>query len=479
MEQQKSKFNKVMGGWDILMIAFGAMIGWGWVVNSGDWIQTAGFMGAIIAFGIGGAMVVFVGFTYAELTSAMPQCGGEHIFSYRAMGPTGSFICTWAIILGYVATAAFEATALPTVITYLFPNFNQIYLYSIAGRDIYLTTVVLGVGMAVIIMLINLAGAKTAALLQSILTVSILAVGVLLIVASSITGDGSNIQGQFWGIGDSSTVSSVFKVACMTPFLFVGFDVIPQAAEEINVPYRRIGRLILISVILAALFYILIVFAVSYVMPSSEMSAEMASQTGLVTAKAMELAFHAPIMGKILIVGGLCGIITSWNGFLMGGSRAMYSMGESLMLPERFGELGKRKTPRAAIILCGICCMIAPFFGRGILVWLVDAASFGCVVAYLFVSISFVILRKKEPDMVRPFKVRRGMVIGIIAICLAGFMLSLYIIPASFSAALIWQEWVVVGGWIILGVFFFFRSKRKYGKEFGRDITIELDENLL
>ncbi len=478
-EVQKSKFNKVMGGWDILMIAFGAMIGWGWVVNSGDWIQTAGFMGAIIAFAIGGAMVVFVGFTYAELTSAMPQCGGEHIFSYRAMGPTGSFICTWAIILGYVATAAFEATALPTVITYLFPKFNQVYLYSIGGRDIYLTTVVLGVGMAVIIMLINLAGAKTAALLQSILTVSILAVGVLLIVASSITGDVSNINDQFWGTGNGSTISSVFKVACMTPFLFVGFDVIPQAAEEINVPYRRIGRLILISVILAALFYILVVFAVSYVMPVETMSAEMASQTGLVTAKAMELAFRTPLMGKILIVGGLCGIITSWNGFLMGGSRAMYSMGESLMLPERFGELGKRKTPRAAIILCGICCMIAPFFGRGILVWLVDAASFGCVVAYLFVAISFVILRKKEPNMVRPFKVRRGMVIGIIAICLAGFMLMLYIVPASFSAALIWQEWVVVGGWIILGVFFYFRSKRKYGSEFGRDITIELDENLL
>ena len=90
------------------------------VINSGDWIANAGFIGSIIAFLIGGAMVVFVGLTYAELTAAMPQCGGEHVFSYRAMGPTGSFICTWAIILGYVATAAFEAVALPTVVTYIF-----------------------------------------------------------------------------------------------------------------------------------------------------------------------------------------------------------------------------------------------------------------------------------------------------------------------------------------------------------------------
>ena len=70
--EQKSKFDKVMGAWDILVIAFGAMIGWGWVINSGDWITTAGFAGSIIAMLIGGLMVFFVGLTYAELTSAMP-----------------------------------------------------------------------------------------------------------------------------------------------------------------------------------------------------------------------------------------------------------------------------------------------------------------------------------------------------------------------------------------------------------------------
>ena len=84
MNKSESKFNKVMGPWDILVIAFGAMIGWGWVINSGDWIANAGFIGSIIAFLIGGAMVVFVGLTYAELTAAMPQCGGEHVFSYSS-----------------------------------------------------------------------------------------------------------------------------------------------------------------------------------------------------------------------------------------------------------------------------------------------------------------------------------------------------------------------------------------------------------
>lgn len=473
--EQKSKFDKVMGAWDILVIAFGAMIGWGWVINSGDWITTAGFAGSIIAMLIGGVMVFFVGLTYAELTSAMPQCGGEHVFSYRAMGPTGSFVCTWMIILGYVATSAFEATALPTVITYLFPEFNQVYLYSIAGKDIYLTTILLGVGVAVLITFINIRGAKTAAILQTVLTAIIAIAGILLVVGSAVNGDGANITGQMWESGTGTTLGSVFKVACMTPFLFIGFDVIPQAAEEINVPYKKIGKIMLLSIFLAVVWYLLIIFAVCYIMPQSAIAQEMSSQNGLVSAKAIEIAFRSPLMGKVLIIGGLCGIITSWNSFLMGGSRALYSMGESLMIPKMFGKLGKHKTPEAAIILCGIACVVAPFFGRGVLVWLVDAASFGCVIAYMFVSISFCILRKKKPEMERPYKVKAGRFVGVMAVLMAGFMTLLYIVPASFSAALVWQEWVVVGIWLALGVFFYFYSKKKYGAEFGRDIFIVED----
>lgn len=469
--EQKSKFDKVMGAWDILVIAFGAMIGWGWVINSGDWITTAGFAGSIIAMLIGGVMVFFVGLTYAELTSAMPQCGGEHVFSYRAMGPTGSFVCTWMIILGYVATSAFEATALPTVITYLFPEFNQVYLYSIAGKDIYLTTILLGVGVAVLITFINIRGAKTAAILQTVLTAIIAIAGILLVVGSAVNGDGANITGQMWESGSGNTLGSVFKVACMTPFLFIGFDVIPQAAEEINVPYKKIGKIMLLSIFLAVAWYLLIIFAVCYIMPQSAIAQEMSSQNGLVSAKAIEIAFRSPLMGKVLIIGGLCGIITSWNSFLMGGSRALYSMGESLMIPKMFGKLGKHKTPEAAIILCGIACVVAPFFGRGVLVWLVDAASFGCVIAYMFVSISFCILRKKKPEMARPYKVKAGRFVGV----MAGFMTLLYIVPALFSAALVWQEWIVVGIWLALGAFFYFYSKKKYDAEFGRDIFIVED----
>ena len=474
--EQKSKFDKVMGAWDILVIAFGAMIGWGWVINSGDWITTAGFAGSIIAMLIGGVMVFFVGLTYAELTSAMPQCGGEHVFSYRAMGPTGSFVCTWMIILGYVATSAFEATALPTVITYLFPEFNQVYLYSIAGKDIYLTTILLGVGVAVLITFINIRGAKTAAILQTVLTAIIAIAGILLVVGSAVNGDGANITGQMWESGTGTTLGSVFKVACMTPFLFIGFDVIPQAAEEINVPLKKIGKMMILSVVLAVVFYSLVILAVGYILNSAEII-ESQQGTGLVTADAMAKAFGTKVMAKVIIVGGMCGIITSWNSFLLGGSRAMYSMAESYMIPPFFAKLHpKHKTPVNSLYLIGALTMLAPFAGRTMMVWICDAGNFGCCLAYCMVSVSFLILRKKEPDMARPYKVGHYKFVGFMAVVMSGLMLLVYCIPGS-GGSLVFQEWLMVGSWSLLGVVFYAICKRKYKEDFGKLIELISDED--
>ena len=71
MAGKKSEFDKVFSAWDILVIAFGAMIGWGWVVSTGDWIERGGVAGAAIGFAIGGVMVFFAGLTYAELTLSL------------------------------------------------------------------------------------------------------------------------------------------------------------------------------------------------------------------------------------------------------------------------------------------------------------------------------------------------------------------------------------------------------------------------
>ena len=384
MEQKKSEFNKVLNAWDVLVIAFGAMIGWGWVVSTGGWIEKGGVLGAAIGFVIGGIMIFFVGMTYAELTAAMPQCGGEHVFSYKAMGSTGSFICTWMIILGYVSVACFEACAFPTIITYLWPGFLKGYLYTVAGFDIYASWLIVAIVVAFLIMMINIIGAKTAAILQTVLTCIIGGAGILLIIASVINGTVDNLDGQmFAGSSAGLNVKAIIGVAALSPFYFIGFDVIPQAAEEINVPAKKIGSILILSVVLAVVFYALVIVAVGLVMgPQAIVDSEQA--TGLVTADAMAAAFNTKIMAKVIIVGGMCGIVTSWNSFLLGGSRAMYSMAESYMIPKFFAKLHpKHKTPINALILIGSLTMLAPFAGRKMLVWISDAGNFGCCVAYL------------------------------------------------------------------------------------------------
>ena len=274
MNKKKSDFVKVFSAWDILVIAFGAMIGWGWVVSTGGWIEKGGVVGAALGFAIGGVMIFFVGLTYAELTAAMPQCGAEHVFSHRAMGPVGSFVCTWAIILGYVGVTCFEACAFPTIITYLWPGFLKGYLYTVAGFDIYASWLIVAIVVAFLIMVINIMGAKTAAILQTILTVIIGGAGILLIIASVLNGTVDNLDGQiFAGTTGVSNVKAVLGVAVLSPFYFIGFDVIPQASEEINVPPKKIGKMLILSVILAVIFYSFVILAVGMVLDSGAIAA--------------------------------------------------------------------------------------------------------------------------------------------------------------------------------------------------------------
>ena len=477
MEKKKSEFNKVFSAWDILVIAFGAMIGWGWVVSSGGWIQKGGVLGAALGFVVGGVMIFFVGLTYAELTAAMPQCGGEHVWSYRAMGPTGSFICTWAIILGYVGVACFEACAFPTIISYLWPGFLKGYLYTVAGFDIYASWLIVAIIVAFCIMLINIVGAKTAAKLQTILTVIIGGAGILLIVASVINGTVDNLDGQmFASTGAGGAVKSILAVAVISPFYLIGFDVIPQAAEEINVSPKKIGRMLILSVVLAVTFYAFVIIAVGLVMNAGAITSSQQG-TGLVTADAMAIAFKTSVMAKVIIVGGMCGIITSWNSFMIGGSRAIYSMAESYMIPRVFAKLHpKHKTPINALILIGILTMLAPFAGRVMMVWICDAGNFGCCLAYCMVAISFLILRKKQPDMPRPYRVPAGNLMGGIAVLMSGFMVVMYCIPGS-GGTLILPEWGMVAAWSLLGGVFFAVCKSRYKESFGSMVQLISDED--
>jgi len=454
---ESNNFKRVLGTKDILALAFGAMIGWGWVILTGSWIQEAGTIGAMIAFGIGGTMIVFVGLAYAELTAALPKSGGAAVFSHKALGANGSFICTWALILGYVGVVAFEACALPTVVEYLAPGFLAGYLYTIAGFDVYASWVGVGAIVSIIITMINYRGTKDSAFLQKILVVIIAIAGIALMISAPISGNASNTMPLIrkgW--------NGILAVTIATPFMFIGFDVIPQTAAEINLPFNKIGKTLMLSIFMAVLWYVLIIFAVGYLMSEQQISSSV-----LVTADAMKAGFGgSELAAKVLIVAGLAGIVSSWNAFLMGGSRAMYALAQNKMLPGFLGKLHpKYNTPSNAILLIGGIATIAPFFGKSMMGWLVNAGSFGIVLAYVLVSISFVIIRKKYPDMERPYKVKNHKFVGYMAVILTILMLIAYI-PGMISV-----EWVIVGAWALLGIVFYSLAKRKYS-DFGIEVSL-------
>ena len=438
---------------DVLALSFGAMIGWSWVALTGTCIIQAGAPGSAVAFLIGGVAVILIGLTYAELAAAMPQVGGEHVYSYRAMGAGASFVCTWGILMGYVAVVAFEAVALPTVAISLAPGFNLGYLWTVAGWDVYASWAVIGMLGAMLMMWINVRGVRTAASLQLIVVIGLLMAGVMVLLGALTQGSVANFMQ-----GPAISISAISGIMIIVPFMFVGFDVIPQAAAEIDLPRPLIGKALMLSVVVAMAWYVLIIVAVGMSLSPSQLAA-----TSLATADAATQGWNTPWMGRLVIVAGIAGILTSWNAFLLGASRAVYAMAHCGMLPAWLGVLHPRYgTPHRAIVAIGLTSMVAPLFGRPMLVWVANAGGLGIVIAYIMVVISFLILRRREPGMPRPYRVAAGNWVGWLALLLSLGIGWLYL-PGS-PAGLVWPyEWAIVGGWALLGLVLFIWSRWRYG----------------
>ena len=239
----------------------------------------------------------------------------------------------------------------------------------------------------------------------------------------------------------------------MVPALMVGFDVIPQSAEEINLPPNRIGRLLVLSVGLAGAWYIAISLAVGSALTFDGLGA-----STMPTADAMAAVWGSSLMGQIMLLAGVGGILTSWNAFIIGGSRILYALSASGTIPRVFSRLHpKYQTPYVSILTIGALSLLSPLFGRAVLVWLVDAGSFAIVVAYLLVVVSFLKLRRAEPSMPRPFRVPLGGLVGALALILTFCLLLLYL-PGS-PAALLWpEEWLMLLVSAAVGAVFYWRG---------------------
>lgn len=444
--QDDQTFVKVLGRADVLAVGFGAMIGFGWVVLTGEWVSGAGTAGAALAFVVGGAVMAVVGLTYAELVSALPKAGGEHHYVLRALGSRWAFVASWAMVLGYLSVVAFEAVALPETALYLFPDMQAGLLWTVAGYDVYATWALVGIGGAVVVTAVNYVGIRPAAVAQTVAVAFLLAVAVVMLTGTVVGGSAATAEPWFTG-----GAAGLLGVLVAVPFLFVGFDVIPQSAEEIKLPERHIGRLLVVSVLMAIAFYVVIVVGTGFALDDAALAGSQ-----LAAADGMAGLWGHPAFGTLLVLGGVAGILTSWNAFLIGASRLVYAMAASGMLPRWFATVHPRfRTPSHAILFIGGLSVLAPLFGDNMLTWLVDAGGITITLGFALVSVTFLVLRRREPGLSRPFRVSAGPVVGTTAAVASLVLLALYLpgMPAALGPA----EWIIVGGWWLAGLWFLTR----------------------
>ncbi len=179
-------FAKTLLNREVLALSCGAMIGWSWVLLTGEWLARAGTLGTMVAFVIGSGIVLLISLTYAELAAAMPLTGGEHHYTKRALGYTASFVASWAVVVAYVTVCVFESAALPTALEYLFPNLAVGLLWEVADSPVYLSMVLIGALATALMTYINYLGIRFAAFVQTVITVLFITVGVLFFFGVSL-----------------------------------------------------------------------------------------------------------------------------------------------------------------------------------------------------------------------------------------------------------------------------------------------------
>ena len=355
MSSENQSLEKSFKQRDVLAMAFGTMIGWGWIMLSGQWAASAGMLGAILAYAVGAVLCVFVGLVYSELTPAIPYTGGGVVFSYKAMGYWPAVIAGLATAFAYLGVAAWEGPAFATALNYIVPIPELGHLWTVKGADVWVTVCLVSVIVSVIITIVNYFGAKQAAVFQTIATVGLIVVGILFLTGGTAFGDFEYTKPLL------TDFKGFTVVLLMVPAMFVGFDVIPQSAGEMDVPLKQIPKILIISIAMAAAWYMLMIFATCVSAPT-----EVRTNGVIPVADAMAYAFGNPIWGKVCIVGAMCGILTSWNGFLYGGARVLFSLANAKMLPGFLAKVHpKYHTPSNAVLFCGalstFSCLLGAF----------------------------------------------------------------------------------------------------------------------
>lgn len=464
---ENNKLEKNLSPMSVWALALGSIIGWGAFVMPGDsFLPQGGPLGTLIGISLGALMMILLSFCYGYMVEKYPVAGGAFAFAYKGFGRIHAFICGWFLGLTYISIVALNATALGMIGRYMFPGIlQQGYLFSVAGWEVYLGEVLLASLAIILFAYTSIKGAEVSGKIQTTLTFSLIASVVIIAIAAIFSSKTSfaNLSPMF--STSNSSMGGVLAIVAMAPWAFIGFDSIPQTAEEYNFPPKKALKLMIFAILLGGFVYIVMNTVTAAVFPWPEfISSEPFWATGTAINELL-----GDIGMLLLAIALIAAILSGIIGFYSSASRLILSMSRATAIPSWFGKIHKKsKTPVNALLFVMIIALIGPWFGRQVLQWIVDMCSVGASVGYLYTSATTFKLSIKENNHL---KIK---VISFIGVIFSIIFILLLLIP-GLPSSLTGPSLIALGVWIVLGLVFYLKNARKYNNISSK----ELDNRIL
>ncbi len=420
---------------DYFALAFGTMVGAGWLVLMDDWLGRSGPLGAIMGFALGGVLLLPVGYVYGQWVQRLPDAAGEAAYTAKVFPPVVSYFTGWMMLLAYFIVCPWEAVAVGKLAAYIFPSLNSFELYRVAGQPVFLPRLVLGVGLTVFLAVLNYRGIRWSAIFQNWTTGTVLLIFVLLLGISAARGAPVNFHPAF----RTTPFVSILLTLQIVPYFMTGFESVPKVAEEAHPGFRSTGffRAIMMAVLVGAGFYVLAVAAVAYVAPWQGLLGKR-----FATAIAFEQALGAQWPVRMIVIMALFGLFQCFNGNFVASSRLLFAFGRRRTIDPRFGEVHEKfLTPSVAILGITVGTIAGLLLGDALLVPVTEVGSMASAMGWFAACLSFWIVEKRAS-----MRIVAGL--GIAVSLLLFLMKVLPAFPGHFSLA----EWIAFGIWAGLGL---------------------------
>lgn len=418
---EQNGFKPSLGLLDATMLVAGSMIGSGIFIVSADITRNVGSAGWLIAVWlITGFMTISAALSYGELSAMYPRAGGQYVYLKEAYNPLVGFLYGWSFFsVIQTGTIAAVGVAFAKFAGYFFPALNmqdQNILIQLGSIKIYPAQLI-AIGIVVLLTYINTRGVKEGKLIQTTFTVSkllalfgLILCGFLFVDTSYwsanwessmvaqkalLNEDGSITWESIGGITllgaiAASMVGSIFSSDAWNNVTFI--------AGEIKNPKRNIGLSLFLGTLLVTIIYVSANLMYLNVLPLNQIAKPEEDRLAVAAASVIFGAAGRSIIAVLIMVSTF-GCI---NGLVMAGARVYYTMAQDGLFFKQAAKLNGNAVPQWALwsqaVVASLLCLSGRY-GE-----LLDMVSFVVVIFYVLTIIGIFILRKKRPDIERPYK---------------------------------------------------------------------------